>query len=310
MYRTVRPARDSEFVREKMNRLILLVLVTSLILAAGCERCDTTTVSEAGIEQLIATRASLKTAMLDGDIESVDRIYSDDYGLVTRKGVLRTRSERLEMIGSGKLRYLRVGEEAEVSVKTYGNTAVVRGVVGSSETKFDGERREPGPRRFTEIWVYENGQWREVGRQATTIADVGGHVDPALGGRESTDVEKQVWALEDRYMTAFKEAEHDAILDLLHDRFLGWPGTEEKPRNKNEAAEFLRDDYAQPFEGRFDIDRTGFRVLGDVVMTHYVINMSGRDENGVQRTKATRVTHTWIKDGSDWKIVGGMSNAL
>ena len=53
---------------------------------------------------------------------------------------------------------------------TFGQAAVVRGVVESSEAIFDGERREVGPRRFTEIWVHENGRWQEVSRQAPSIA--------------------------------------------------------------------------------------------------------------------------------------------
>jgi len=141
-----------------------------LLLTGGCGRGAAPAVDDGDVEELIAARASLKQAMLDRDIETIKRIYPEGYGLVTRKGVLRTRSERIEMIESGELRYLRIGEESKVSIRTYGHAAVVRGVVGSSETIFDGERRKPGPRRFTEFWIHENGRWQEVGRQATSIA--------------------------------------------------------------------------------------------------------------------------------------------
>jgi hypothetical protein len=153
-----------------MIRFLPLVLAALLILTTGCGERDTTAANDKRVEVLIATRASLKQAMLDRDIETIQGIYPEDYGLVTRKGVFRTRSERIGMIESGKLRYLRVGDELEISIKTFGQVAVVRGVVGSSETVFDGERREVGPRRFTEIWVHENERWQEVGRQATSIA--------------------------------------------------------------------------------------------------------------------------------------------
>lgn len=145
-------------------------LATLLILIAGCGRGAPPAVDDGDVEELVAARASLKQAMLDRDIENIKRIYTENYGLVTRKGALRTRSERIGMIESGKLRYLRVGGESEVSIMTFGQVAVVRGIVESSEAIFDGERREVGPRRFTEIWVHENGRWQEVGRQATSIA--------------------------------------------------------------------------------------------------------------------------------------------
>jgi hypothetical protein len=102
-----------------------------LILSGGCGRGAAPAVDDADVEELIAARASLKQATLDRDIETIKRIYSEGYGLVSRKGVLLTRSERIEMIESGELRYLRIGEESKVSIKTYGHAAVVRGVVGS-----------------------------------------------------------------------------------------------------------------------------------------------------------------------------------
>lgn len=140
-------------------------------MTAGCWQCEIAAVGENQIEQLIATRDSLKRAMLNGDAETLELTYSDDYELVTRKGVVRTRSERVDMIEAGKLRYVNLGEESDVSVRVYGNVAVVRGAVGTSQTSYAGEKREPRPRRFTEIWTYENGRWQAVGRQATVIAD-------------------------------------------------------------------------------------------------------------------------------------------
>jgi steroid delta-isomerase-like uncharacterized protein len=130
---------------------------------------DFPAMKEVVIEHLNATRASLKQAMLEGDIETLRRIYSDDYGLVTRRGILLTRAERIEMLESGRLKYLDVGVETAVTVRVYGNTAVVRGVVDAAVTEFDGERRESHARRFTEMGVNESGDWREVSRQTTVI---------------------------------------------------------------------------------------------------------------------------------------------
>ncbi|MFC1639516.1 nuclear transport factor 2 family protein [Gemmatimonadota bacterium] len=152
-----------------MIRSLHLIFAMTVLLTASCQRSGTA-LSDMDIQHLNATRASLKQAMLDGDLETIKRIYSDDYELVTRTGVLRTRAERVEMLESGTLRYLHVGDETEVTVRIYGNVAVVRGVVSPAETEFDGETRQASPRRFIEIWVHENGQWREVGRQTTVTA--------------------------------------------------------------------------------------------------------------------------------------------
>ena len=99
---------------------------------------------------------------------SVDRSLKIKGALSRHRNVL-TRAERIEMLESGRLKYLDFGVETDVTVKVYGNTAVVRGVVGAAVTEFDGERRESSARRFTEIWVNEGGAWREVARQTTVI---------------------------------------------------------------------------------------------------------------------------------------------
>ena len=121
-------------------------------------------------------------------------------------------------------------------------------------------------------------------------------------------MEEQVWALEEAYVAAYKNARHDEILALLHDQFLGWPDPEERPTAKNRVARFLQENYARPGAWSFEIDRAGIRVLGDVVITQYVINASGKDADGVVQKQATRISHTWIKIGPQWTILGGMSN--
>lgn len=154
-----------------MTRTLWLVLTVVLITAISCGRDDPIILSELDIQQLHATRARLKKAMLDGDVETMQEIYSEEYELVTRNGATRSRAERIETLGSGTLRYLSTGDETDVAVRIYGSVAVVRGIVSSSETEFYGERRRPGFRRFTEVWIRRNGKWLAVSRQATTIAD-------------------------------------------------------------------------------------------------------------------------------------------
>jgi hypothetical protein len=121
------------------------------------------------MEKLHKTRALLKKAMLDNDIETLNQIYSENYKIVTRKGTLIKRSERIAMLKSGRPKYLNLGTESEVSFEVYENIVVVTGVVSSSETEFDGERRKSGPRRFTEIWINNSGNWNQIGRQSTSI---------------------------------------------------------------------------------------------------------------------------------------------
>ena len=151
-----------------MIRLFILLAIFILLLIS-CRQDENNLQHNIEIEKLSKTRELLKKAMLDSDIETLNQIYSENYKIVTRKGTLITRSERMEMLKSGRPKYLNLGVESELSFEVYENIVVVRGVVSSAETEFNGEKRKSGPRRFTEIWINNKGNWNQIGRQSTSI---------------------------------------------------------------------------------------------------------------------------------------------
>jgi ketosteroid isomerase-like protein len=130
----------------------------------------------------------------------------------------------------------------------------------------------------------------------------------ALAEQDSGDLENHIWALEDTYVTAYKNADHDAILALMHERFLGWPDSEDMPTAYLQVPGFLKEKYGVPGTWDFKIDRVGIRIQGDVAITHYVLITTASDAGVGDQAQATRITHTWIREGPDWKILGGMSN--
>jgi ketosteroid isomerase-like protein len=124
---------------------------------------------------------------------------------------------------------------------------------------------------------------------------------------EWVKLEEQIWSLEEDYISYFGEANHNAILSLYHSQFLGWPDSRNHPVGKKSAAKFLKENYPEPRESVFKIKREGIRVFDSVVITHYLLNLSWIDD-GVEQTRESRLTHTWVKEDSSWKILGGMSN--
>jgi hypothetical protein len=126
----------------------------------------------------------------------------------------------------------------------------------------------------------------------------------APGETDSSDLEDRIWALEERYVSAYRNADHDSILALMDEGFLGWPDSEESPTALGQVPRFLRENYGAAATWDYRIDRAGIRIAGDVVITHYVLIVAN---NGVEQ--ATRITHTWVRRGADWKILGGMSQA-
>ena len=121
--------------------------------------------------------------------------------------------------------------------------------------------------------------------------------------------EEKIWSLEKEYISYFKEANHKAILSFYHPQFLGWPDSESHPVDKEGAAKYLKEKYPGPIQADFEIKREGIKILADIAITHYLLNVSWINNEGIKQTSAGRMTHTWIKDGIKWKILGGMSNS-
>lgn len=141
------------------------------------------------------------------------------------------------------------------------------------------------------------------------VAVLGRPTLPAAENPVGNGVEDDVWALEHEYMSAFKNADHEKVLAFYHQDFLGWPASQERPSGIVEAEKFLEEHYAQPIPGSLEIERAGIRVFGDVVITHYLINVTTKSADGGEQTHATRITHTWRKEAGRWWILGGMSSA-
>ena len=132
--------------------------------------------------------------------------------------------------------------------------------------------------------------------------------DEEIKDSKLSTVEEEIWSLEEEYISYFSKANHASILSLYHSQFLGWPNSELHPANKERAAIFLEEKYPEPTQLVFKIKREGIRIVEDVVITHYLLNLSWTDDEGVEQTRESRLTHTWIKEDSHWKILGGMSS--
>ena len=122
------------------------------------------------------------------------------------------------------------------------------------------------------------------------------------------EVEEEIWTLEEDYISYFRDANHKAILSLYHPQFLGWPDSESHPAGKKRAEKYLEENYLEPIQVVFQIRREGIRILGNIAITHYLLISNWVDKDGIEQKSESRLTHTWIKENSQWKIFGGMSN--
>lgn len=130
----------------------------------------------------------------------------------------------------------------------------------------------------------------------------------AGGSAPTADVAEHLWQLEDAYIQAHVDADHQAILSVWDDQFLGWPDRLQAPSGKDGGPAYLAEFFATPRQVTPRIERLGSRVAGNVAVLFYRVHWTGSDDSGAATTTTSRLTHTWIQRGTEWRILGGMSS--
>jgi ketosteroid isomerase-like protein len=128
-------------------------------------------------------------------------------------------------------------------------------------------------------------------------------------GEKNQEIEKEIWALEEAYVSYYFAANHRAILSMFHDQFLGWPEGVRQPVDKKAISKYLEVRYPKPRQMTYKMDRQGITFLNNIALNYYLLYITLKDERGNELKVVTRMTHTWIKTGKQWKILGGMSNS-
>jgi ketosteroid isomerase-like protein len=123
----------------------------------------------------------------------------------------------------------------------------------------------------------------------------------------SNPLAEEIWALEAAYFSNLYQANYEGVLALVHSQFLGWPGAAPQPLDKETSARFMKQLIPKPTTHTVKIERAGIRLQGEVALTQYLLHVTSLDPAGAPKTQSSRITHTWVKEGVAWKLLGGMS---
>jgi ketosteroid isomerase-like protein len=143
-------------------RLLVIVCAIAFEVAPALGFGQTLTIEQ----EVLMTDDQRTEALRRGDPAPLQAIYADDYTLVTPAGLVRTKSEQINELKSGELRYRSI-DVLERSVRLYGDVAVV-----ISRDKYDILLRgkEPGGDiRFTRVYKKFGTQWRVIATHGTLI---------------------------------------------------------------------------------------------------------------------------------------------
>lgn len=121
-----------------------------------------------------------------------------------------------------------------------------------------------------------------------------------------------VWLREADYWRFVKAGDVDSYVSLWHDNFIGWPCGQEHPMRKASIGDWVRDVRAKHIDVAIDLTQEGAEEFGSIVVVHYRFTRVDTYPDGhiEGRGKASKITHTWMRVGDTWQIVGGMCGSL
>ena len=112
--------------------------------------------ADADVKKLIT---DLSAALSKNDVAALDKIYADDYTLVTQTVEMFTKAQRLEAIKSGDLKFESVAF-SDVKVRAYGDSAVA--IAGSKGKSTNKGKTEETSYRITFVANKTKDGWRLV----------------------------------------------------------------------------------------------------------------------------------------------------
>jgi len=116
---------------------------------------------------VLAAMEEYKQAILDSDTAALGRIWTENYSFINPQGSIVTREQRLENIGSGSTDVQIIDDEREITVRLFGDAAIVQNLSTLHGT-FSGQPTDTDL-RGTFVWVRRNGHWRLATNQLTAV---------------------------------------------------------------------------------------------------------------------------------------------
>ena len=116
---------------------------------------------------------------------------------------------------------------------------------------------------------------------------------------QQTANEKAAWQGEESYWRYLKAGDKASFMALWSDRFTGWPRMESAPTGKQRIGELVP--AITPTD--YKLTPLSVREYGNqIVITFYRVTSTSN-----AATVTARITHTWMRNGDKWQIIGGMS---
>ena len=134
-----------------------------------------------------------------------------------------------------------------------------------------------------------------------------GLVLPAFA--QQTPAEEAVWNLEHDYWNHVKALDLKSYRALWNTDFVGWPSVSPHPVHKDQITGWITQETNKGLRLKsYNLKYAASQSFGNIVVDHYWITIVWTGKNGDLPAATDRLTHTWMRVGDSWQIIGGMSS--
>src|SRR6266513_3695957 len=134
-----------------MKHMVYAAILTVALLSSGRQQSVAQGADAAAEQEVRQTIEKYRTALLQHDAATLERIWADDYTFTNGAGETHSKAERLANLKSGATSLDSISEEEDMKVRVYGNVAVATGRV-TIKGQYSGKQTS-GQYRSIHVWV-------------------------------------------------------------------------------------------------------------------------------------------------------------
>jgi len=150
-----------------MKYIVYAAILTAALLSVGRQQSVAQGADTAAEQEVRQTIEKYRTALVQKDGATLERIWADDYTFTNGAGETHSKADRLAHLKSGATSLDSIREEEDMKVRIHGNVAVATSRV-TIKGQYSGKQTS-GQYRTIHVWVKGAAGWQLVANQLTPV---------------------------------------------------------------------------------------------------------------------------------------------
>jgi hypothetical protein len=118
-------------------------------------------------QQILALEEQQRQATVRNDPSFIEQHATSDYVSIGGQGRQMSKSQVVQALRSGDIRYQSINIIGSPTVRVYGDSAIVNGQASVNLTAY--QQPVSGTFRYTRVWVKQGGEWKVASFESTPV---------------------------------------------------------------------------------------------------------------------------------------------